>query len=245
MWFNIILGIFFIGIGLAVHVFKWYFLISGYNTMPKEKKANVDTAGLGRLMGIYACINGGVFIFMGVLQALGFKPVQTPAFVFFIISTVYLLVKAQKYDGNIFDQDGKIRKGAGKQLAVPAAITVVTFIFVAVLLFFSSRSTEVSVLEEGIEIHGMYGEVYTWETIESVELKEELPTIEMRTNGSALGSNLKGHFRTRELGSVKLFVDAQEPAFIYLETDGGITIFNLENADETKGIFEEILSRRD
>ncbi|CZQ84732.1 DUF3784 domain-containing protein [Trichococcus ilyis] len=245
MWFNIILGIFFIGIGLAVHVFKWYFLISGYNTMPKEKKANVDTAGLGRLMGIYAYINGGVFIFMGVLQALGFKPVQTPAFVFFIISTVYLLVKAQKYDGNIFDQDGKIRKGAGKQLAVPAAITVVTFIFVAVLLFFSSRSTEVSVFEEGIEIHGMYGEVYTWETIESVELKEELPTIEMRTNGSALGSNLKGHFRTRELGSVKLFVDAQEPPFIYLETDGGITIFNLENADETKGIFEEILSRRD
>lgn len=245
MWFNIILGIFFIGIGLAVHVFKWYFLISGYNTMPKEKKANVDTAGLGRLMGIYAYINGGVFIFMGVLQVLGFKPVQTPAFVFFIISTVYLLVKAQKYDGNIFDQDGKIRKGAGKQLAVPAAITVVTFIFVAVLLFFSSRSTEVSVLEEGIEIHGMYGEVYTWETIESVELKEELPTIEMRTNGSALGLNLKGHFRTRELGSVKLFVDAQEPPFIYLETDGGITIFNLENADETKGIFEEILSRRD
>lgn len=245
MWFNIILGIFFIGIGLAVHVFKWYFLISGYNTMPKEKKANVDTAGLGRLMGIYAYINGGVFIFMGVLQALGFKPVQTPAFVFFIISTVYLLVKAQKYDGNIFDQDGKIRKGAGKQLAVPAAITVVTFIFVAVLLFFSSRSTEVSVFEEGIEIHGMYGEVYTWETIESVKLKEELPTIEMRTNGSALGSNLKGHFRTRELGSVKLFVDAQEPPFIYLETDGGITIFNLENADETKGIFEEILSRRD
>jgi len=245
MWFNIILGIFFIGIGLAVHVFKWYFLISGYNTMPKEKKANVDTAGLGRLIGIYAYINGGVFIFMGVLQALGFKPVQTPAFVFFIISTVYLLVKAQKYDGNIFDQDGKIRKGAGKQLAVPAAITVVTFIFVAVLLFFSSRSTEVSVFEEGIEIHGMYGEVYTWETIESVELKEELPTIEMRTNGSALGSNLKGHFRTRELGSVKLFVDAQEPPFIYLETDGGITIFNLENADETKGIFEEILSRRD
>lgn len=245
MWFNIILGIFFIGIGLAVHVFKWYFLISGYNTMPKEKKANVDTAGLGRLMGIYAYINGGVFIFMGVLQVLGFKPVQTPAFVFFIISTVYLLVKAQKYDGNIFDQDGKIRKGAGKQLAVPAAITVVTFIFVAVLLFFSSRSTEVSVLEEGIEIHGMYGEVYTWETIESVELKEELPTIEMRTNGSALGLNLKGHFRTRELGSVKLFVDAQEPPFIYLETDGGITTFNLENADETKGIFEEILSRRD
>ena len=73
MWFYIIIGIFFILLGLAVHIFKWYFLISGYNTMSKEKKANVDTEGLGRLMGIYSYVNGGVFIVMGVLQALGIK----------------------------------------------------------------------------------------------------------------------------------------------------------------------------
>lgn len=54
------MGVFFIAMGLAVHVFKWYFLISGYNTMPKEKKANVNTEGLGRLMGIYSYVNGGV-----------------------------------------------------------------------------------------------------------------------------------------------------------------------------------------
>jgi hypothetical protein len=41
--------------------------------MSKEKKANVDTGGLGRLMGIYSHVNGGVFIVMGVLQALGLK----------------------------------------------------------------------------------------------------------------------------------------------------------------------------
>ena len=104
-------------------------------------------------------------------------------------------------------------------------------------MFFSSQSTKVTFLDEGIQIHGMYGDVYTWESIEAVELMEELPTIEMRTNGSALGSNLKGHFRTRELGSVKLFVNTQKPPFIYLETDDGITIFNIKNADETQEIF--------
>jgi len=65
MWFFII-GAFFITIGLAVHVLKWYFLIAGYNTMPKEKKTNVDTKSLGRLMGIYSYVNGGVFIVVGV-----------------------------------------------------------------------------------------------------------------------------------------------------------------------------------
>ena len=107
-------------------------------------------------------------------------------------------------------------------------------------MFFSSQSTKVTFLEEGIQIHGMYGEVYTWESIAAVELMEELPTIEMRTNGSALGSNLKGHFRTKEMGSVKLFVNTQNPPFIYLETDDGGAIFNMNNANETQEIFREI-----
>jgi len=245
MWFNIILGIFFIVIGLAVHVFKWYFLISGYNTMSKAKKANVNTEGLGRLLGIYSYVNGGVFIVMGVLQALGLKPVHTPVIVFFIISTVYLLITAQKYDGNLYDKDGKFRKGAGKQLVIPLVILVVTLIFVFVLIVFSSQPTKVTLLEEGIEIHGMYGGVYTWESIEAVALMEELPTIEMRTNGLALGSNLKGHFRTREMGSVKLFVNTRKHPFIFFETDDVIIIFNLNNADETQAIFNEILKHRE
>jgi len=48
-------------------------------------------------------------------------------------------------------------------------------------------------------------------SIENVSLKEELPTIQIRTNGSALGSKLKGHFKTKELGSVKLFVNTENP----------------------------------
>jgi hypothetical protein len=128
MWFYLIIGLFFIIMGLAVHVFKWYFLISGYNTMSKEKKANVDTEGLGRLMGIYCYVNGGLFFVVGVLQAIGLKPVLTPAIVFFCISTVYFLIKAQKYDGNIYDENGKLRKGAWKQFALLGGILVVTVI---------------------------------------------------------------------------------------------------------------------
>lgn len=213
--------------------------------MSKEKKENVDTEGLGRLMGIYCYVNGSVFIVVGVLQAIGLKPVLTPAIVFFCISTVYFLIKAQKYDGNIYDENGKLRKGAWKQFALLVGIIVVTLIFVAILMFFSSQPTKVTFLDTGIQIHGMYGDVYTWDSIEAVDLMEELPAIEMRTNGSALGSNLKGHFRTRELGSVKMFVNTQKPPFIYLETDDGITIFNMKNADETQEIFREILRQRE
>ena len=244
-WIYIVIGVFLIVIGLVGHKFKWYFLISGYNTMSKEKKANVDIKALSRLMGIYSYVNGGVFLGMGILYALGLKLDMTPAIIFLIISTVYMLIKAQKYDGNIFDENGKLRKGAGRQLILPISIVTVTIIFVVVLMFFSSQATKVTLLEEGLQIHGMYGEVYKWEAIEKVVMKEELPNIEMRTNGSALGSNLKGHFRTTEFGSVKLFVNTQKPPFIYLHTADRIVIFNMENSDQSQRLYKEILKEID
>ena len=152
---------------------------------------------------------------------------------FFSISTIYILIKAQKYDGNIYDEKGKLREGAWKQLALPVVVIVVTIIFVAVLMFFSSQSTKVTFLEQGIEIHGMYGQLYAWEIIDRVELREELPAIEMRTNGSAVGSKLKGYFRTRELGG-QVVCRYGKPPFIYLKTDEGIIIFNMDKADQTK-----------
>lgn len=142
---------------------------------------------------------------------------------------------------HIFDGNGKLRKGAGKQLAVPVGITVVILIFVAVLMFFSSQTTKVTYLEEGLQIHGMYGEVYAWESIEEVRLIESLPIIEMRTNGSALGSHLKGYFRTTEYGTVKLFVDTKKPPFVFMQCNGQTTIFNLSGTGETKEAYEKIL----
>jgi hypothetical protein len=241
----IIISVMFIFLGLGVHVFKWHFLISGYNTMPKEKKVNVDIEGLARLVGIYGYVIGGMLLLAGVLFGLGLKIVLAPVIIIFIVLTIYLLIKAQKFDGNIFDEAGKMRKGAGKQFIIPLSITAIALILVAVLLTSSYKDTEVSFSDEGIEIHGMYGEIYSWEDIETVKLMDELPTIELRTNGSALGSKLKGHFRTTEHGTVKLFVDKSIPPFIYLETVNGITIFNMGNANDTESVYNTILNEID
>jgi len=230
----IIISLFSVFMGLSVHVFKWYFLISGYNTMPK---------GLGRLMGIYGYANGAVFLVLGVLELLGKKQPMLPALIFFAVSTIYLLIKAQKYDGNVHKKGGKMLKRQGQNPTVSVVVTIVTIIFVAVLMLFSAQATKATFLDEGVKIHGMYGDVYTWESIDEIELIEKLPTIERRTNGSAVGSFLKGHFRTTEMGSVKLFVDTKIPPFIFLKTQEDIIIFNMRTPEETQNVFEEILKR--
>lgn len=243
MWILIIVGVCFFLLGLGVHKLKWYFLISGYNTMSKNKKENVDVEGLGRLLGNYGYLGGGGFVLAGLMYGVGIKYVVELIIILFVIMTFYVLIKAQRYDGNMFSEDGKLRKGAGKQLVLPLGILIVSLLFVALVFFFSSKPTKITFLDEGVQFHGMYGSVYTWEDIVTVELMDELPTIESRTNGSALGSKLKGHFMTKELGYVKLFVNTSNPTCIYLETVGGEIIFNIGNEDKTKDIFREILNR--
>lgn len=239
----ILIGFLLILTGIAIHILKWYFLISGYNTISKAKKENVDTEGLGKLMGVFLYLNGALLLLYGILQLLGYRLNTVFLIGFIFLSTSYLLIKAQKYDGNLYDENGKLREGAYKSMALPIGIVIISFIGVAILMFFSSRPTNISMLDEGLQIHGMYGSTYSWNNIENVRLIDELPYIEIRTNGSAIGPHLKGHFRTREMGSVILFVNRDKPPFIYLESSGRKIIFNLKTETETQKAYEEIKSK--
>ncbi|NLO75885.1 MAG: DUF3784 domain-containing protein [Clostridia bacterium] len=243
MWWYFILAVIFLLLGLAIHVFKWYFLISGYNLMSKQKKENVDTQGLGKLMGYYCYFNTIIFLLLGVAHALELKIVMTIAFILFSLSTIYVLLKAPRYDGNIYDKDGKLRPGAFKKAAIPLIMTGAILIGVAILMIYSVQPTKISISDEGLQIYGMYGALYTWDSIEDVELLESLPEIKVRTNGSAVGSHLKGHFRTTELGAVKLFVNSKISPFVYLKCKGKDVIFNLPQSEETKAAYQEIVKR--
>ncbi|MCW3490666.1 DUF3784 domain-containing protein [Dethiobacter alkaliphilus] len=240
MWLYFALAAIFFLIGLAIHVFKWYFLIAGYNTMSKEQQAQVDTEALGRLIGYYSYANGFVLFGTGILYASGADIGIAPSIVFLVISTVYLIIKAQQYNGNTSETGGDLIPGARKQVKAPLAIIVVTLLGVAGLMYFSSQPTSASFLEEGLQIHGMYGQTYAWESIKEVRLIETLPTGLRRTNGSGLGPHLKGNFSSEEFGAKKLFVNRDNPPFIFL-SNGEIVIFNLAEAEETKTAYERIL----
>ncbi|WP_157764845.1 DUF3784 domain-containing protein [Solibacillus sp. R5-41] len=238
VWF--ILAGLFIFLGFAVHKLKWYFLISGFNTMSKERKANVDTKGLGRLMGLYMYFLSFLFVVMGSLQWMDKPAMSALIMIVFAIATVILIVKAQKFNGNLFDENGNWKKGASKQLKTPITILVITLIGVAILMYFSTQQSGIVASEDALEIGGMYGDVYEWAEIEQLTLIEELPEISMRTNGSAVGSHLKGHFKFKNGEKAKLFVDKNVPPFISFVVNDKKIILNLDTEDETAAFYKEM-----
>ena len=56
-------------LGVAVKYFKWYWLIAGYNTMPREKKEKVDVAAWA-ILGNWMFILAGLFLVRGLLGRL-------------------------------------------------------------------------------------------------------------------------------------------------------------------------------
>ena len=89
----------------------------------------------------------------------------------------------------------------------------------------------------------MYGDSYAWSEMEQVTLLEELPKVAMRTNGSAIGSKLKGHFKFENGEKAKLFVDKSIPPFISFVSQGNTIIFNLETEQETLELYEQLRNK--
>jgi hypothetical protein len=98
---NIMVGGVLILTGLAVSHGKLYFLISGYNTMTKERKKHFDIEGFSKLFRNCFLLMGTVIILgQYLLVFLGWS--RAPYWIISIsVGSImpYLLIRGQRYDG--------------------------------------------------------------------------------------------------------------------------------------------------
>lgn len=93
---HIFIGIFLILLGVLIKHAKWYFLIAGYNTMPKEQKESYDIEGIATLFRNVMFYMGGVLIIGSILSKwTGNTSLETAVFFIAIIpGVIYLLAKS-------------------------------------------------------------------------------------------------------------------------------------------------------
>ena len=228
-------------IGFMVKYRRAYWLISGYNTMSKEKKENVDIEGLANFTGNF-CFALAVLI--GVASALlagGYDIAAGVLFAFLLPLSIFVIIKTQQYDHNTRNADGTMERKSLLKLGLTIAFLVIVGIGVGVLLYFSYQPTELLITEEYVQIKGMYGEKIPYTELKEVALIQEIPEITARTNGSSIGERRKGHFRLKDLGAAKLFLVSSQPPYIYLErNDKKPIIINFADKEETERVHGEL-----
>lgn len=230
---NLIVGLFFIGIGFLVKAFPN--LISGYNTMTKEQQENVDIESLSSLM-------KNSFIAIGVIIIVGsyfFNWIGLPMIASFLIlisilgGVTIMIVKSRKFYPGQSDKKWK---------AAYVILGIVT-LFIFGLLYHDSRPVEMVISKESVIIGGAYGVELPFKDIQEVKLVDKIPAITLRMNGFSFGPIKKGNFNLEEYGSCRLFLYSDSnPYLIIIGKNGAKTIINHENKSQTEKEFKRLKS---
>lgn len=229
-----------IGIGLLIKNKKAYWLISGYNTMPEEKKKQVDIAGLGNFVANMCFLFAVLITLAALLMALRQMVLSIVVFIIILPAVVFAIIKAQKYDGNAKEHTGKLNR---KNKIAIAAVVVFVFLIAAgtgLLLFSGAQPAEFTIDRDKLVISGMYGQDIAIQDIESIELKETMPEVTAKTNGSQLNTMLKGFFRIKDAGEALLFVNTGKSPYVFIKTKTRRIILNCPTEEETKQLFESL-----
>jgi outer membrane lipoprotein SlyB len=227
----------FVVLGILIKYFRWYWLISGYNTMSAEKKKNVDARGLGNFMGNCMFAIAGIFLAGIIIDSMGFSWGIMASFLMMSVFIIYILAAAQKYDHNKKTKTDKII------LAVVITAVVVITGSLAYGIIFETRPVKVEITADTIGIKGMYGVTVPLSNIKNITLEDGMPKVLAKTNGFNAGDVLKGNFRLEGIGAVKLFVQSRTGPFIYIVTTQGDTvIINYRDGQQTRELYSRLLT---
>ena len=221
-------------------------LISGYNMLSANVRANYDERALCRFVGrlliaICACMavvwagtHFGVswVIWLGVALMVALP----------IAGAVYANT------GNRFMKSGAepevaacAKKASKRTLVLVAAISVVTLVGIGALFISGEREPQVDIHGDSLRIRAMYGLEVDFADISGVTLLEQsMREIGpgMRTNGYAAGNALRGHF-TAGL----LFVSPDSTPTIRIEWERGTNIYiSLRESEATRALYSELIA---
>ncbi len=231
-----ILSVIFLFFGVGVKYFKWYFLISGYNTMSKEKKKNVDIEPLGRLMGNFMILIGIIILASGVASEFDFKLLSSGLMMLILPITIGLIVFAQKYDHNNEKKKKKNKTGLIAIISITLALTVL----IAGMLIVGILDPDVEVSEDMIIISGMYKRNIKVDDIIEVTIKETMPRVLRKTNGFNMGYTLRGSFNLEGEKNASIFVHEDKPPFIHIRTNDRFIVINFRDREDTEKLYEDI-----
>ena len=122
------------------------------------------------------------------------------------------------------------------------ALVLIVVIAAVVIWMVSTEQRPTGFLLDGgnLQIQGSFGVTVPLNEITGLEMKDAVPAIGKKTNGSGLGSKYKGAFELADGTKARLYVDASKPPFISFQQGGTFFYINAGTPEETRGLFDQL-----
>jgi hypothetical protein len=134
------------------------------------------------------------------------------------------------------------RKGNSTMISLILGGVIVIGVAIFLILLFKSttKETQITLSDNSLVIDGMYGDTFNYSDITSVELKDTIPVIKLKTNGAWLGESKKGYFDLEGMGKCLLFSLSDSGPFVYINADGQYIIINYEDKSKTEQLYKDL-----
>jgi hypothetical protein len=216
-------------------VYRNPMLISGVNTMSKNRLAKVDLEGLKLGFRNVFLICGGAIVLLGGIFTLvhlpyGFHLVMELVAILALVIACFLL--SRRYDLGLQGEEGKKER---KKSWIAIIITVVAFAVILFFFFKGSKPATVEVSEDYITAKGGgYSASISINDITETNVLTNWPSFPIRTNGLATDDVAIGHFRKKGGESCMLFLcDDGGPVLEVRTIDGKLYYLNCATEEET------------
>ena len=224
-------------LGLFLRKGKGLMLLAGYNTMPKEDRKKVDKAELSRVSSNLILRMALATLLLGVTIHLG----MTWATIILVVVMI-----ADPIIGAVRMSRSMPRARMSKKGGVIAlAITAVALIGVGIMFYYGEKEPVFNVLDNGIQIQGMYGGDISFSNVTKISLVEksmkEIGTGRRDNGYGGFGTTLKGHFSSPDLGKYMLFVRSESAPTIWIERQGREDIYiSFGDGEKTTSLYQEL-----
>lgn len=241
-YMNLGFGIFMIFMGWLCYRYPKF--INPYGGMPPERQALVDIDGLKKALAITMGVDGLLLIVLFALGISGLVSIVLAGYLMPIIMLAMLpffFIFMRRYNGYGRDASGSSYfgrpLGSGSKIAI--IITPLVMLSVLALILVSAKPAIITNEEDHISISGIYGREIPYSDIVSMEVLEKMPAMQMRVNGSSMGSMSKGWYITEEGEKCLLFVNDKGGPYIEIRTADQLVFMNCPSREQTL----EVVSR--
>lgn len=111
-------------------------------------------------------------------------------------------------------------------------------------VIYGCRDSHISLNQNNMKINGIYNAEIGYNDILQINLVQNLPEIETRTNGFSFMHYDKGHFDLSGVGNAELWVNLHTPPFLYLKMKDGETFYmNYSKPEKTRKLYSELKNK--
>lgn len=126
---------------------------------------------------------------------------------------------------------------------VGVAAGVIALFFAGCMFYVGFQPPAVTVGETQFTVsNGMYRNTVPYASIRSIEIGSGLPAIGMKTNGFAARNTLRGSFRVNTWGTARLYINADVPPFVVVDTGEQHIVVNFADPGRTRALYADLKS---